>query len=160
MITVLGADFARGCGVSVGGALVPSSWAHAGRLEVVTKAHDAGEADLEVKNPDGQAAHLARAVRFAAPPRIEGIAPASTSTAGGAEVRVLGRGFEPGCAVLVAGAPVSAVTHVSDTEVRFTAPPRAAPEAGRASRSSTRPGSPTAGPPRSRTSRRRRASTP
>src|SRR6185437_5134850 len=47
---------------------------------------------------------------------------------GGTEVRVLGRGFETGCAVLVGGAPVSGVTHVSDAEVRFAAPPRAQPE--------------------------------
>ncbi len=44
-------------------------------------------------------------------------------------MRVLGHGFEPGCAVLLAGAPISGVTHVSDVELRFVAPPRAAPEA-------------------------------
>jgi IPT/TIG domain len=129
VLTILGAELAKACSVRIGGVLVPSSWMHAGRLEVVVKAHEAGEVDLEVKNPDGQIAVRPRAVRFAAPPAIAEVAPATTFTRGGAEVRLAGRGFEPGCAVLVAGAPVPAVTFVSDTELRFAAPPHRAVEA-------------------------------
>ncbi len=129
VVTVLGADFARGCAVSVGGVLVPSSWIHAGRLEAVTKARDAGEADVEVKNPDGQAAARAGAVRSASPRAIGDLAPGSANTAGGAEFGVDGCGFERGCAVLVAGVPVAAVTYVSDTEIRFQAPKHGVPEA-------------------------------
>jgi hypothetical protein len=128
VVSVLGAELAKACGVLIDGALVPSSWIHAGRVEAVTKAHPAGEVSLAVKNPDGQTATRERAVRFAAPPRIAGISPATAVTAGGAEITLTGSGFEQGCAVLVAGAPAGAVTFAGETEIRFAAPPHAAVE--------------------------------
>jgi hypothetical protein len=129
VITILGADFVRGCAVRIDGELVPSSWAHGGRLEAVSKKHDPGEVVVAVENPDEQRAVRERAVRFAAPPRIDDVDPKHGPTSGGAAVTLRGSGFEAGCAVLVGGAPLEDVTVVSDAEVRFVTPPRPAPGA-------------------------------
>ena len=125
VVTILGADFAPGCAVHLDGVVVPSSWVNAGRVEAVSKKHDAGEVEVVVVNPDQQRAVRERAVRFAAPPVASGIEPATAFTGGGAEVRAAGRGFEAGCAVLVDGAPAQGVTFVSEAEVRFIAPAHA-----------------------------------
>jgi hypothetical protein len=123
VLTILGRDFAEGCAVSIDGARVPVSWVHAGRVEAVSRKHDASEVDLAVENPDGQRAQSPRGVRFAAPPKVAAIEPGTVPTTGGAEVRLEGTGFERACAVLVGGAPAAVTTFVGDTEIRFTAPP-------------------------------------
>jgi hypothetical protein len=125
VITILGADFAEGAGVRIGGELVPCSFAGAGRLEAVTKRHALGEADVCVENPDGQRAVRERALRFAAPPRIDTLDPESSPTSGGVEITVRGGGFEGGLAVLVAGEPVPSARFVSEGELVFVAPARA-----------------------------------
>ncbi len=126
VLTILGVDFAPGCAVHLGDEIVPASFVNAGRLEAVSKKHDAGEVSLAVVNPDQQRAERPSAVRFAAPPVLAGIEPPFAFTGGGAELTLHGHGFEPGCAVLVDGAPVAAVTVVSEAEVRFVAPAHAA----------------------------------
>jgi hypothetical protein len=129
VLTILGADFAQGCAVKIGDALVPSSWAHAGRLEAVSKKHDVGAATIVVENPDGQRVVRERGVRFAAPPHIAGVEPASGVTSGGTGVTLLGSGFEPGCIAMMAGAPLPETTFVSASEIRFVTPAHVVPEA-------------------------------
>jgi hypothetical protein len=128
VLTVIGSDFTQGCRVSIDGALVPSSWVNAGRLEVVAKAHAAGAVDLVVENPDGQRATREGGVRFAAPPVIEALDPAGDLTVGGAAVRITGRAFESGAAVLFAGKPVEGVVFESETALVVNAPAHASVE--------------------------------
>jgi hypothetical protein len=122
VLTILGADFAEGTTVLIDGQPVPSAFAHAGRLEAVVQAHAAGEVDVVVKGPDGQRATASPGLRFADPPAIEGLTPARDITVGGIEVRIRGRAFEPGCAVLFADVPLAQVGFVSDTELRVVTP--------------------------------------
>jgi IPT/TIG domain len=123
VLTILGADFVDGCRVHVGDRLVPVSWVHAGRVEAVLHNVPAGEADLVVENPDGQRVVRERAVRFAEPPVIAALVPAEAVTSGGAVVRVLGAAFEPGCAVLLAGAPLDGVVRESEGALEIVIPP-------------------------------------
>jgi hypothetical protein len=124
VLTILGSNFVEGCGVRIDGELVPSAHAGRGRLEAVLKAHAAGEVDLVVENPDKQSTTLERALRYAEPPAIASVSPTQATTSGGIEVSVTGRFFEPGAAVILGDAPVEGARRESETELRFTAPPR------------------------------------
>jgi len=128
VLTILGSELAEGCSVFIDDKAVPVARAHAGRLEAVLSAHDAGEVVVTVKNPDGQHGSLAGALRFADSPLIGKITPAEGVTTGGFEVVIAGRHFARGCAVLFAGAPVAEVAFVSDTEIAVKAPTHHATE--------------------------------
>jgi hypothetical protein len=123
VLTILGSELVQGSAVRIDGELVPCSWANAGRLEAVTKAHAAGEVDVAVESPDGQRAVRARGVRFADPPRVQAVEPASGVTLGGTEVAIRGSAFTPGATALLAGAPLGETRFVGETELRIVTPP-------------------------------------
>lgn len=129
VVTLLGADFAKGAAVHIDGRPVPAARPNEGRLEVVVSPHDAGEVSVVVKNPDGQTATLPSPLCFSEPPRLDALTPERDVTAGGAEVVLRGEHFEAGCAVLFAGAPLDEVVFVSPTELRVKAPAHGTVEA-------------------------------
>lgn len=129
VVTVLGGAFAEGCSILVDGTPMPGARVHAGRLEVVVSKHAAGAVDVAVKNPDGQTATLAGALRYAEPPVIAALTPARGVTTGGFPITIRGSFFEAGSAVLFGADPVAGVSFVSDTELTVTAPTHHAAEA-------------------------------
>ncbi|MFT3772486.1 MAG: IPT/TIG domain-containing protein [Minicystis sp.] len=122
VLTILGGDFAEGCSVLIDGTPVPGGRVHTGRMEAIVSKHEPGMVDVTVKNPDGQTATLAAALRYAEPPVVGAVSPAVGLTTGGYEVVISGRYFEAGCAVLFAGEPLGEVRFVNEGEVRVRAP--------------------------------------
>ena len=123
VLTILGGDFVQGSAVRIDDALVPCSWANAGRLEAVTKAHAAVEVDVAVESSDGQRGG-ARARRAASRIRLA-YRPWSRPRASpsGAPRWRSGSAFAVGATALLAGAPLGETRFVSETELRFVTPP-------------------------------------
>ncbi|APR75486.1 Light-harvesting LHII, alpha subunit B / Histone protein [Minicystis rosea] len=122
VLTILGGDFAEGCSMLIDGVPVPGARVHASRLEAIVSKHEAGVVDVAVKNPDGQTATLAGALRYVEPPFVEALSPATGLTTGGYEVIIRGRHFEAGGAVLFDGEPLPDLTFAGDGELRVRAP--------------------------------------
>src|SRR5262249_21759614 len=126
-VVLFGMDFVDGCQVRIGDKLLPSIFVDKGRVEVIATTHAVGEVDIELKNPDGQSGTLERALRFDDPPVVTQVSPMEGSVAGGTDVTITGRGFVPGCKILIAGEPVAEVIFAGETELRFTTPRQPAP---------------------------------
>ena len=106
-IVITGTGFAEGCEVYIGGVLATAERASDTRLAVTTPEGAArGDAEVVVKNPDGQSDTRAAAFHFDAPPALTGVEPSAVSVKGGAVVTLLGSDFAEGCSALIDGASV------------------------------------------------------
>ena len=101
------------------GTPLPCARVHAGRIDLAVKAHAPGAVSVAVRNPDGQRATLGAALRFADPPVVVEVLPPASFPVGGDELRVFGRGFEPGAVVIVGDAAVETVRFASRRSCAF-----------------------------------------
>jgi hypothetical protein len=123
-ITITGAGFVAGAGVTVGGAAATGvNVVNATTITAITPAGAAGPAAVTVTNPGGQAGTGVNAFTFVAPPSIGVIAPASGSTLGGTVLTISGTNFVTGATVKVGGSAASSVTVLNSTTITATTPP-------------------------------------
>jgi len=126
-LTLLGDDFAEGCAVEIGGVALEMRRIDATHIEAVTMARPSGEVDVVVRNPDGQTAIRASAVRFVEPPVITSLSPANALFTGGDWIRILGRNFTPGTLVKFGRATITEVEFVNEGELVIEAPSHEGP---------------------------------
>ncbi|PJJ71104.1 IPT/TIG domain-containing protein [Diaminobutyricimonas aerilata] len=96
-------------------------------LRITTPAHAAGVVDVVVQHPSGASDPLDFTYVAPGAPALGRVLPDHGPVAGGTEVTLIGSGFTGATGVTFGGAPATAVTVVSDTEIRVTAPPGATP---------------------------------
>ena len=123
VVTVSGSGFRPGTTVQFGlqdatGVTVVSSTT----LTAMTPASPLGVVAVRVINDDGQAAELARAFRFVAPPTLTAVAPGTGDVAGGTVVRLSGTHFGAMTTVSFDGLPAERVSFVNDTTLEAVTP--------------------------------------
>lgn len=124
-ITLTGTEFASGATVTVGGRVATSvSVTSATLLTAVTPWGVAGPADIIVTNADGQSVTLAASFTYtqAPPPTVTALSPAAGTSGGGSVVTITGTGFGNGATVRFGATAATAVTALSATSIRATAP--------------------------------------
>ncbi|MBN1417467.1 MAG: IPT/TIG domain-containing protein, partial [Planctomycetes bacterium] len=126
-----GGTFVRITGTALrAGATVLFGGSAAGNVNVVSAteltcnapAHAPGVVDVEVRNPDGQAAVSAGGFTYTANAGITSITPTSGPTAGGTTVAIAGAGFQTGATVTFGGTSATSVVVVSSTQITCTTP--------------------------------------
>ena len=91
-------------------------------LTGTTAAGSPGLADLVVRSGDLEAL-LPAAFLYSAPLALAQVSPPLGAQAGGTRIAIYGRGFGPGLAAAIDGAPVAGLTVVSPSEVTGLSPP-------------------------------------
>jgi hypothetical protein len=123
VITLTGTNFAVGAAVSVNGVAATNVIVDStSQVRATTPAGAAGARTVQISNPSGQAASLAGAFTYVAPPSVTSVSPASGPASGGTTVTLTGTGFVSGATVRVNGVAASGVTFLSSTQVRATTP--------------------------------------
>src|SRR5204862_6345010 len=118
-----GTGFQAGATVSFGAAPATSvAVASASIIPAVTPAGPSGAADVTITNPDGQAATLAGAWLYTAPPVASSIFPAQGPPSGGTIALVSGAQFSANALAFVGGAPVETVVGTSLNHLAVTMP--------------------------------------
>jgi len=127
VLTITGAAFVSGAGVTVGGTPATSvSVVNATSITATAPAHSAGVVAVTVTNPDAQSGSLANGFTFVAPaPAVVGVSPSVGPTTGGTSVTVTGSGFVNGAIVTVGGSAATNVTVVSATSITMKTPAHA-----------------------------------
>ncbi|MFO0615333.1 MAG: IPT/TIG domain-containing protein [Polyangiaceae bacterium] len=123
LVTVFGGGFEHGCTVRVDGAPLMAEWVDAFSIRFEAPPHPVGKAQIEVENPDGQRSNTALELEYVAGPAIASVVPHSVPLDGGVEVTIEGTGFDEGCTVNLFGVHAPQVLRVSDTVLKFKAPP-------------------------------------
>ncbi|GIW71018.1 MAG: hypothetical protein KatS3mg102_0560 [Planctomycetota bacterium] len=122
-VTIAGAQFASGARVLIGGRAASGvSVSSDGRtISCIAPPGSLGAADVRVDNPDGSADVLAGGYSYR-PPSLSSLSPSAGSTTGGTWVRLFGDDLPPNSTVTFGNLPASAVSFVSQTEVRASTP--------------------------------------
>jgi hypothetical protein len=134
-VVVQGNNFVAGATVRFGLATSPQVVvADAHTLTARLPANNVGTVSVTVINPGAQqqSGTLADAFHYVeqvsgVPPTIADIFPGSGPLQGGTPVRILGEHFDPASLVIFDNGLLSGATVISDTEIRFTTPPRDQP---------------------------------
>jgi hypothetical protein len=122
-VTVTGSGFGGpGTSVSFGGVDGTVSGGSSTSLTVVTPAHDAGQVNVVVGNPDGQSATLVGGFSFRDGPIIDRISPAFGPLAGGTAVTISGSGFGGPGTTVAFGDSAAVVSGGSSTSLTVTTP--------------------------------------
>jgi hypothetical protein len=123
MVTITGANFVMGATVRIGGTLATNvMFASSTQLTATTPAGAAGDAAVQVTNPDGQSGTLAAAFTFVPPPTVTNVMPASGPVSGGNAITINGANFQSGATVTIGGAPATSVNFVSAAQLTAIAP--------------------------------------
>jgi hypothetical protein len=121
LVTSEGLSFSPGAQVVVGGRPAATSPQGGALAVVLPPGVRPGAVDVAVTNPDGQSDVLpAGFVYYVAAPLLASVTPACGPSGGGADLLLTGRGFRPGAAVTVAGAPLGAVVRIDEGTLRGT----------------------------------------
>jgi hypothetical protein len=129
---VIGANFQSGVKVNFGGVPASSVLVYGGTaLQAVTPGGVAGPVDVQVINPDGQAAALAGGFTYPTPPgpntpTITSANPNVGPLGGGTAVKLLGTNFQAGTTVSFGGLAASNVIVFGGTALQATTPPGSA----------------------------------
>ncbi|MFH0802750.1 MAG: IPT/TIG domain-containing protein, partial [bacterium] len=128
VVTINGANFVSGCTATFGGtAATGVTFVNSSRIMATTSAHAAGQVNVVVTNPDGQAATATGAFTFNPAPAISlPLVPANGPASGGTVVTINGANFVSGCAVTFSGTAATGVTFVSPGQIMATTPAHAA----------------------------------
>lgn len=92
-------------------------------LVALTPAHEAGEVDVTVENPDGSLATLPDAFAFFPAPELFGVDPPSGPASGGTDVVLLGANLAEGVRAFFDDVPCRHLERVSENELRCQTPP-------------------------------------
>lgn len=125
LITITGQNFQAGAVVRLGG--VPAfavTVRSPTEATAITNGASAGAVDVQVVNPDTQAASLPAAFTFDAAPEVISLTPTTGSTAGGTTLTITGTGFLQGATVLLGSTAATGVNVVSATELTAVTPAR------------------------------------
>lgn len=126
-VTISGANFVMGAQVRIGGALASSVvFVNATQLTAMTPAGTAGDADVQVTNPDLQAGTLPAAFTYIPAPIVSNVVPSSGPVTGGNAVTISGANFQPGATTTIGGAPATSVNFISAAQLTAIAPAGAA----------------------------------
>src|SRR5262249_57978277 len=95
LVTINGTGFVAGATVNIGGSAATGvSVINGGTITATTPAHAAGAVNVTVTNADTQSGTLTNGFTYVAPaPTVNGVTPASGTTAGGTLVTINGTGF-------------------------------------------------------------------
>ncbi len=126
-VTIAGANFAPGAGVTVGGiAATAITVASAAQITCRTPAGGkAGAVDVTVKNPGAPAATLPAGFTYDPPstgPRLDAVTPPHGPATRSTSVTLTGAGFAPGCTVAFAGVAAPSVTFGSAGQITAQTP--------------------------------------
>lgn len=121
-ITLTGTNFLAGMTVRVGGVLATDVVVSSTTSATAVTPAGIGLATVSVTNADGQAASLANAFTYVAPPTITGVTPVTGPDAGGTTITITGTGFTAGLTVKVGGVAATEIELLSATEVRAKTP--------------------------------------
>jgi hypothetical protein len=121
LITSEGLSFSPGAQVIIGGRPATTS-PQAGALAAILPAGvRPGAVDVAVTNPDGQSDVLSAGfVYYVAAPLLSGVTPACGPAGGGTDLILAGRGFRPGAAATVGGAPLAGLVRLDAGTLRGT----------------------------------------
>jgi predicted enzyme related to lactoylglutathione lyase len=126
-LSVKGVDFHPKCVVRLGGSAARVTWKSAEALDIVTPpGAEAGPADLEIENPDGQKGKLEAAFTYEAnptPPMLVDVSPARGFCEGGQLIRLFGDNFEEDTIVRI-GEVRAMAKLLSRRELEVELPPR------------------------------------
>ena len=120
-VRILGANFAEGVQIRLGGAPCAAQWHDSGLIEFTAPPRPPGPCTIELQNPDEQ--RVAGAVLYELGPEIARITPAEGPPRGGTEVLVEGSRFHPECVVSF-GEHAPEVRHEAPGRLRFITPGR------------------------------------
>lgn len=110
-LTLTGTGFIEGMAVLINGiAATDTKLSGSTSVSFTAPAMAVGVAGATVRNPDNQAASVAGAVLYVAPPTISGLTPNSGDESGGSEVSILGEGLTSTATVTIGGKPATSVT--------------------------------------------------
>ncbi len=125
-ITLTGTNFVSGATVRVGGTAATNvTFVGATQVTARTPAGTAGARDVQITNPNGQAATRTGGFNYTAPtavPTLTSVAPSSGATAGGTTITLTGTNFVSGATVRVGGTAATNVTFGSATQVTARTP--------------------------------------
>jgi hypothetical protein len=122
-VTITGTGFLPGAAVYVGGQSATNvNIVNATTITAVTPPGAAGTTSITVTNRDSQSGTLAGAFKYAAPPTVSGVSPASGPTAGGTLLTISGTGFLTGATVTVGVSAASNVSVQSATTITTLSP--------------------------------------
>lgn len=125
-VTISGNSFENGASVSFGGVPATSvTVTSPTQLTAVTPPHGSGAVDVTVTNPTGLGGTLPNAFRYANPPSLTGLAPASGPAAGGQVVTISGANLSDIVGVAFGGVQ-GTITGGNDTSVSVRTPAHAA----------------------------------
>ncbi len=126
-VTITGARFVSGLGVTVGGE--PAAEVRVVDAGTITAAFPAapgqnyGAQDVVVTNPDGQVALVEDGFTWLAPPQLTSIDPDEGPAAGGTEVQIHGVAFQQGAVVLFGQTRADEVEFLTDRQLSVVSPP-------------------------------------
>jgi len=125
-ITLSGTGFVSGATVRVGGTAATNvAFVSATQLTARTPAGTAGARDVQVTNPNGQAATRTGGFTYtaqASAPTLTSVSPTSGPTAGGTTITLSGTAFVSGATVRVGGVAATNVAFVSATQLTARTP--------------------------------------
>ncbi len=125
-ITLSGADFAAGAQVLFDDTPATAiTFVNASTLRVTPPPHYPATVDVTLLNPGGGKALLKKAFTYVTPPSLYGASPGSGPASGGTPVTLQGAYFLPGVAVSFGGAPATALTLDSPSQLSVVAPAHA-----------------------------------
>jgi hypothetical protein len=126
-VTITGTNFTSDSTVKFGTtAASPVTFVSATQVKAVAPPHAGGQIDVRVSTPGGTSATAsADAYTFGAP-TVSGVSPSEGPLAGGTIVTITGTNFASGATVKFGTTASTAVTFVSATQLKATAPARAA----------------------------------
>jgi hypothetical protein len=124
-ITITGSNFDPQATVLIGGIAPTSTQVVSGtQITATTPPHAAGQAEVQVINPDQQRGVMLNAFTFTQvpPPSIVAVAPNSGPSSGGTLITINGADFQQGAVVLVGGALATGVTFFGPTQLQAITP--------------------------------------
>ena len=122
-VTIAGANFAAGAGVTFGGTAATNVVVvNSTTITATTPARSAGAITVTVTNPGSQAGSLTSGYTYVIVPTITSVSPNNGPTSGGTAVTVSGTSFASGATVMFGSAAATNVVVVSATQITATTP--------------------------------------
>jgi IPT/TIG domain/Putative Ig domain len=127
-VTITGSNFLAGATVSIGGSAASSvTVSSSTQIRAVTPAHLAGNADVVIQDPNGEASTLSNGFAYNVPsPTVASVSPNNGPTAGGTRVTITGTNFLAGALILFGTTSATSVVVNSATQIQATTPAHAA----------------------------------
>jgi PKD repeat protein len=120
-LQITGNYFQEGVSVFIDGITVTENRISDTQISCVIPAHDAGDVDIVVKNPDNKSDRI-QFTYLTPNPTISQISPDNVYVSGGLTLTITGTSFQEGLSITIDGITVTNTNRISSTSITCTAP--------------------------------------